>query len=86
MRVSHLFMEEYLHDGERIIGSIVGMAENGIISEYLIRNFNESIKGMFVSNPECRLTADHNKSDRKPPGRLPNILTLHTENLEGEGS
>ena len=31
--VSHLFMEEYLQDGEMNIGSIVGMAGNGIINE-----------------------------------------------------
>jgi hypothetical protein len=43
-------MEEYLPDGEMNIGSIVGMAENGIINEYLTRNFNRTGKGMFVSN------------------------------------
>ena len=53
--VFHLFMEEYLHGGEMNIGSIVGMAENGIINEYLIRNFNRSIKGMFVGNIEDNL-------------------------------
>ena len=53
--VFHLFMEEYLHDGEMNIGSIVGMVENGIINEYLIPNFNRSIKGMFVNNLECNL-------------------------------
>ena len=48
--VFHLFMEEYLQDGEMTIETIVGKVENGIINEYLIRNFNRSIKGMFVRN------------------------------------
>ena len=66
MRVSHLFMEGCLPDGERIIGNIVGMGENGIISEYLIRNFNESIKGMFVNNLDHNLKLGHSKPDRNP--------------------
>ena len=48
-------MEEYLQDGEMNIGSIVGMGENGIINDYLIRDFNRSIKGMFVSNLDRNL-------------------------------
>jgi len=46
----HLFMEEYLQDGEVNIESIVGMGRNGIINEYLTQNFNRCTKGMFVSN------------------------------------
>jgi hypothetical protein len=46
----HPFMEEYLPDGEMTIGSTVGMATNGIINEYLTRNFNRCIKGIIVSN------------------------------------
>jgi len=48
--VFHLFMEEYLQDGEVNIKSIVGMGRNGIINEYLTQNFNRCTKGMFVSN------------------------------------
>jgi hypothetical protein len=55
MMVFHLFMEEYLQDGEMNIGSIVGKAENGIINEYLTRNFNRCGKGRFVSNLDRNL-------------------------------
>ena len=47
-----LFMGEYLVDGEMNIGSIVGMAENGIMNEYLTLNFNRCIKGMFMKMPD----------------------------------
>jgi len=50
--VFHLFMEEYLQDGEMIIETIVGKAENGIINEYLTDNFKRTGKGIFVSNLE----------------------------------
>ena len=53
--VFHLFMEEYIQNGEMNIGSIVGMAENGIINEYLTRNFNRIGKRMFVSNLDGNL-------------------------------
>jgi hypothetical protein len=45
-------MEEYLQDGEMIIETIVGKAENGIINEYLTDNFKRTGKGIFVSNLE----------------------------------
>ena len=48
----HLFMEEYLQDGEMIIGSIAGKAENGIINGYLTDNFKGTGKGIIVSNLE----------------------------------
>jgi hypothetical protein len=44
----HPFMEEFLQGGEKIIEIIVGKEENGIINDYLIHNFNRSIKGTLV--------------------------------------
>jgi len=55
MMVFHLFMEEYLQDGEMNIGSIVGKAENGIINEFLTRNFNKCGTGMLGSNLDRNL-------------------------------
>jgi hypothetical protein len=46
----HPFTEEYLQDGEMNIENTVGMAKNGIINEYHTRNFDRTIKGMFVRN------------------------------------
>jgi hypothetical protein len=37
------------------IGRIVGKAENGIINEYLTRNFNRCTKGRLVSNLDRNL-------------------------------
>ena len=45
-----LFMDEFLQDGERNIGSIVGMAGNGIINDYPISNFDRSGVGRVVNN------------------------------------
>ncbi len=45
-----LFMDEYLQDGERNIGSIAGMAGNGIINNCPISNFNRFGVGRPVNN------------------------------------
>jgi len=53
--VFHLFIEEYIQDGEMTTERIVGMAESGIINEYLTRSFERCGKGIIVSNPDGNL-------------------------------
>lgn len=72
------------------------MAENGIINEYLTRNFSRTGKGICVSNLDRNLKYDnnsaekligHSKPDRnKESGRHYNTHNLHMEDLKGEGN
>jgi hypothetical protein len=41
-------MEEFLTDGGKTIGIIVGMGRHGITMGYPMHNFERCIKGMFV--------------------------------------
>ncbi len=50
-----LSTEGCLQDGGMITGRIVGMTGNGIINEYLTRNFNRFIKGIIGNNPDGNL-------------------------------